>query len=105
MTERQERRAAAIKAFRDREARAKQETENQDRQRDERERSQSEVFATWRATTFPTILSAVQKVSNEFARDGSPLLFSHVPKSGDGKHVDQHSDSLREGRLPCAETC
>jgi hypothetical protein len=78
-TDSQTRRAAAIKAFQDREVQAAQRQADEERQRREHAEHQQAALNTWRSTTVKTIVEAVTKVSNDFANQRSPLLLIHVP--------------------------
>jgi hypothetical protein len=77
----QSRRAAAIKAFQDREVQAAQRQADEDRQRRERAERQQAALNTWRFTTVKTIVDAVTKVGNDFANQRSPLLLIYVPSA------------------------
>jgi hypothetical protein len=75
MTEQE--RSAAIERFQEHEAQTR-------RRVAEQERHERDDLATWKKTTLPTINHAIQGVSEDFARRGSPFLFSTIPVQSDG---------------------
>ena len=70
-------RIAAINRLREHEAQAQSRVV-------EKERQEREDLATWKKMTLPMISHAIQGVSEDFARRGSPFVFSTIPVQSDG---------------------
>jgi len=70
-------RIAAIKRLQEREGQAHSSVAEQEKQ-------EREDLATWKKTTLPMINYTIQGVSEDFARRGSPFVFSTIPVQSEG---------------------
>jgi hypothetical protein len=84
MTENENPRDAAIKAFRQREVKTAQASGEQSRAVQQEAQRQQANLTSWMTIAFPAISHGVSQVSDDFARRGSPFLIRQRPDTRPG---------------------